>query len=101
MSKQFEIKNISEQEIYFRTKWKDQQSFLVAISPRNQQWIQIRKEPTGARSLTITRTLYQHRSPQESFFKHPLFASSRREENIFMSEQRFDSLYHKKNYEFR
>ena len=78
MSKQFEIKNASSQDIYFRVKHEDHMTFLVSISPKSpdDQEVTISKERFSNRKIHLTRMIGEE-------------------------EELFESIYIGRNYEFR
>jgi vancomycin resistance protein YoaR len=104
MSKQFEIKNAGTSDIYFRTKKQGNETFLVAINPRNAQWVEIKKETLSNLSATLERTIWEHQIGSTTSIiplSPALGSSSSEEENILIKQERYDSFYIRKNYERR
>ncbi|MDR2189963.1 MAG: VanW family protein [Candidatus Peribacteria bacterium] len=67
MSKQFEMKNNGSDDIYFKVKRNAEHTFLVAVSPRTTQWVEITKHPLTQRSIDLERTIYERSSSEEMF----------------------------------
>jgi len=103
MSKQFEIKNAGPTDIYFRTKVKGNITFLIAISPRSSQWVEIKKEPLSNLSAKLERTIRNHPLENQILLASPALSlpSSTEPENLLIKQETYLSHYAKKNYERR
>lgn len=104
MSKQFEIKNAGQNDIYFRTKKVEDETFLVAISPRSSQWVEIKKETLSDLSAKLERKIWDHQVESDILLPSlvPSIGSNlEREEDQLLKEESYVSYYAKKNYERR
>jgi vancomycin resistance protein YoaR len=104
MSKQFEIKNSGTTDIYFRTKTDENETFLVAISPRSSQWVEIKKETLTDLSAKLERKIWNHQIENEILLLplSPITPSHfSNQENQLLKEETYMSYYTKKNYERR
>jgi vancomycin resistance protein YoaR len=59
MSKQFEIKNIGTDDIYFKVKRNTKHTLLIAISPRTPQRVEISKQTSTQHSITLERKIWE------------------------------------------
>ena len=82
-SKQFEIENLWNSDVVFKTRHEWNNSILVAISWPTNKWVEISKQNIDWRDTAI----HLNRSIYES--------------NGLVREENFDSYYAKKTYEFR
>ena len=102
MSKQFEVMNIGDEDIYFRVKWGDKRTELVAISPRSHQWVEITKFPISEREIELERKIWNAQIDEKSDFSltTPIFPQVETSD-ILVKQEVFHSLYYRKNYEIR
>lgn len=82
-SKSFEIKNLSNSDIIFKTRHEWNKSIFVAISWPTHKWVNISKENIDGRETAV----HLNKSVYES--------------NTLMREENFDSYYSRKTYEIR
>jgi vancomycin resistance protein YoaR len=103
MSKQFEIKNIGSEDIYFKVKWDDEHTRLVAISPRIPQRVEISKQPLTERSITLERKIWEDTLVDTDILAPSLRFPLKEEEKAdhLIKQDTFSSVYMKKNYEMR
>ena len=82
-SKQFEIENLWNSDVVFKTRHEWNNSILVAISWPTDEWVKISKENIDWRSTAVhlNRSIYKS--------------------NNFVRDENFDSYYTRKKYEFR
>ncbi|MDR2415598.1 MAG: VanW family protein [Candidatus Peribacteria bacterium] len=104
MSKQFEIKNIGNDDIYFKVKRNAEHTLLVAISPRIPQRVEINKQPPKERSITMERKIWEN-SIVDTDVLVPALGFSLKETgekaDHLIKQDIFFSVYVKKNYEMR
>ena len=82
-SKRFEIQNLSNSDIIFKTRLEWNNSILVAISWPTNKWVKISKENIDWKETAV----HLNKSVYES--------------NIITREENFDSFYSRKTYEIR
>lgn len=64
MSKQLEIQNTSDQDIYFTTQQTDTEIYLIALGPKNNQTVHITKEYNQPRQTNIKRLVQDTHNKQ-------------------------------------
>lgn len=92
-SKQFEIKNLGDSDIIFKTKNNENKSIIVAISWPTNKWVNIKKDfiNWSSTAIHLQKTVYQYLDNDYN----------RTIGSITVREEGFDSYYSKKSYEFR
>jgi vancomycin resistance protein YoaR len=100
MSKQFEIKNSGEEDIYFKVKRGSGHNLLVAISPHSTQRVEITKHPINALNIDLERTIRATTETENSPLLDSLLLPTEKEEKM-LKQETFHSTYYKKNYELR
>ncbi|MDR0860656.1 MAG: VanW family protein [Candidatus Peribacteria bacterium] len=102
MSKQFEIKNAGTEDIYFKVKWGEGSTQLVAVSPHNDQRVEITKHPINALNITLERTIRAEKSENEKLLPSLPFSGLPTEKTQeLVKTETFPSTYIRKNYETR
>jgi hypothetical protein len=112
MSKQFEIKNIGNQDIYFKVRQEEGQTSLIAISAHRNKYVQITKHPINALRIDLERTVREQTKSEKSdpirdqenklfFTPQSVFSTSTPPLPTLVQQETFSSRYLGKNYEFR
>jgi len=84
MSKQFEIKNTGNEDIYFKVRRGEGHNYLVAISPRSSQSVELIKHPISTLKIDVERNIRKTNSGE-----------------LFLQQELFSSSYLRRNYELR
>jgi hypothetical protein len=102
LSKQFEIKNTGDYDIYFKVKWLGSGTQLVAISPRTAQRVEITKHPISELKIDLERTIRTKEETENTispFFPFSTIQTENTDQPL--QTETFSSTYLRKNYETR
>jgi hypothetical protein len=102
LSKQFEIQNTGDHDIYFKVKRLGTSTQLVAISPRTTQRVEITKHPISELKIDLERTIRATEKAEAKISSPlPFPTISLPKTNQLVSTETFSSTYLRKNYETR